>query len=350
MGGAVKQSNILRGGLLAIGLLTSLPGWSVGAEAAPIAGLVPDARPAGAPIIKSVTRTPEQTAKITSGIDRPLPMGIDFLQNQGAWYTPFANRGMVSYYDLRGWHQSDAKPQKGGNDTRHLRAAYSPLHFKPAIETAKDEDCLACHREVLEDTVRGASPAGLKTAGAKAWYQLSETYAGEQDTFHRRHLATDFAKQVMDLKCNTCHQGHDPREEAPGSSATTPQNTETGFTLRKQVNPETTCLKCHGQMNWQAMGLPSPWKESKTIFQNNCLLCHAGIRTNRHQVNYLNASKIEELGAKTADTCYGCHGGRAWYRINYPYPRHAWEGMAPEVPDWAKNRPTQSEARFRLAK
>ena len=34
--------------------------------------------------------------------------------------------------------------------------------------------------------------------------------------------------------------------------------------------------------------------------------------------------------------------------ISYPYPRHAWPGMPPEVPDWAKDRPTESEARFRL--
>ena len=76
------------------------------------------------------------------------------------------------------------------------------------------------------------------------------------------------------------------------------------------------------------------------------LTCHAAIRTNRHQVSYLKAEAIEAAGAKNADTCYGCHGGRSWYRISYPYPRHAWEGMAPEVPDWAKDRPTESEARF----
>jgi hypothetical protein len=346
----VKLSNIVRGGLLAIALMTSLPGWSEGAETTSpaVAGLTPIARPAGAPVIKAVVRTPEQTARMTSGVEGPLPKGIEFLKDQGAWYTPFVVPGMVSYYDLRGWHRTEGKAQ--GNNSRHLRAEYSPLHFKPAIETAKDEDCLACHKEVLEDRVRPVSPAGLKAAAAKAWYQRGETYGGEQDTFHRRHLVSDYAKQVMNLKCNTCHQGSDPREEAPGASATSPQQADNGFTLRKQVNPETTCLKCHGQMNWQAMGLPSPWQESKAIFQNNCLLCHAGIRTNRHQVNYLNAAKIEELGAKTADTCYGCHGGRAWYRINYPYPRHAWKGMASEVPEWAKNRPTQSEARFRLVK
>lgn len=230
----------------------------------------------------------------------------------------------------------------------HLRATYDPIHFKPAIETATDAQCLACHQEVLDDKVRERSPAGISAAASKAWYQQLSTYSGEQDTFHRRHLVTPMAKALMNLRCTTCHQGSDPREEALGSSATAmPQSTD-AFTLRKQVNPETTCLKCHGQMNIQVMGLPSPWHESKEMFGNSCLTCHAAIRTQRHQVNYLKAEAIEAAGAKNADSCYGCHGGRSWYRIAYPYPRHAWEGMAPDVPEWAKDRPTESEARFRL--
>ena len=229
-----------------------------------------------------------------------------------------------------------------------LRATWDPIHFKPAIESARDEQCLACHREVLEDKVRETSPAGVKAATSKAWYQQFTTYSGEQDTFHRRHLTTPLARELMSLSCNTCHQGHDPRDEAPGTSATGAPQSDDGFTLRKTVNPETTCLKCHGQMNAKVMGLPSPWPESKEMFGNSCLTCHAAIRTHRHQVTYLKAEAIEAAGQKNADVCYGCHGGRAWYRIEYPYPRHPWEGMAAETPDWAKNRPVASEARFAL--
>jgi len=229
-----------------------------------------------------------------------------------------------------------------------LRSTYDPIHFKPAIETAKDEHCLACHREVLDDKVRETSPAGIKASNSKAWYQQLSTYTGEQDTFHRRHLVTGMAKELMNLSCNTCHQGSDPRDEAQATSATGTPQTDNGFTLRKTVNVETTCLKCHAPMNTAVMGLPSPWPESKEMFGNSCLTCHAAIRTNRHQVNYLKAEAIEAAGQKNADVCYGCHGGRSWYRIEYPYPRHPWEGMAPEVPDWAKNRPVVSEARFAL--
>lgn len=251
-----------------------------------------------------------------------------------------------------GWqikHAPSAPMGAGGNQNDHLRATYDPIHFKPAIDQATDAQCLACHKEVLEDKVRPSSPAGIKAANSKAWYQQVSTYTGEQDTFHRRHLLSPMAKELMNLNCTTCHQGNDPREEAPGSSASAmPQSTD-AFTLRKNVNTEAVCLKCHGQMDTEIMGLPSPWHESKEIFANSCLTCHAAIRTTRHQVNYLKAAAIEAAGEKDSETCYGCHGGRSWYRIAYPYPRHAWEGMAPEVPEWARNRPTESEARFRVS-
>jgi hypothetical protein len=118
------------------------------------------------------------------------------------------------------------------------------------------------------------------------------------------------------------------------------------LTLRKMASAEKTCLMCHGTLNYENMGLPGPWPQVKTTFQNNCLLCHAAIRTNRHNVNYLTAAEIEKAGTKNADVCYGCHGARPWYRISFPFARNKWEGMATDVPDWAKHRPTTSETRF----
>jgi nitrate/TMAO reductase-like tetraheme cytochrome c subunit len=227
----------------------------------------------------------------------------------------------------------------------YIRAIYSPLHFRPAIERATDQQCLECHQEILGDRVRETSPAGVKAALTKAWYQQLDTYAGDQETFHRRHLETPLAKRLMKLACNTCHEGHSSREEAP----IPPVSANAGYTLRKQVNPETTCLKCHGQMPYQNMGLPAPWPESKATFANNCLVCHAAIRTTRHQVTYLDAAAIEKAAEEQGgDVCYGCHGGRAWYRIPYPYPRHAWPDMPADVPEWAKGRPTASEPKFQI--
>jgi len=231
-----------------------------------------------------------------------------------------------------------------GEPTGHAAARWNPLHFKPAIEQADDKECLVCHAEVLKPSLRTLSPAGVRADTAIAWYQTLDVYSGNQDTFHRRHLVGESAKKLMNLRCNTCHQGHDPRDEAPGTSATTQT---TGYTLRKQVDPK-TCLMCHGQFNYEVMGLPGPWAEHGETFGNNCLMCHEGIRTARHNVNFLKPQAIEAAGRESADNCYGCHGGRAWYRIPFPYPRHAWDGMDKDVPDWAKNRPTASQPRFLL--
>lgn len=221
-------------------------------------------------------------------------------------------------------------------------AIWNPLHFQPAIARATDAQCLACHREVLDVRPLAKSPAGVEASQALAWYQTLDTYAGPQETMHRRHLVTPYAKRVMNMRCNTCHQGHDPREQSPSVGP----GGKASFTLRKSVDPK-TCLLCHGQFPNTVMGLPDPWPKMATAFGNSCLTCHAAIRTTRHQVNYLKPDDIEKAAAESGDVCYGCHGGRAWYRIAYPYARHAWSGMAPEVPAWAKGRPTASEARFR---
>jgi hypothetical protein len=101
----------------------------------------------------------------------------------------------------------------------YLRAVYSPLHFRPAIETATDVQCLACHREVLEDKVRAASPSGVKAEACAPGTRRRRPTPASRTPFHRRHLVTPLAKRLMNLQCNTCHQGHDPREEAQGAAA-----------------------------------------------------------------------------------------------------------------------------------
>lgn len=230
----------------------------------------------------------------------------------------------------------------GGGKPDYERARWDPVHFKPAIDTASDAQCLSCHREITDKDVLARSPAGVEAAKSRAWYQRVSTYQGPQMDFHRRHLDGPMARQFMNMRCSTCHQGHDPREEAPSTTA----QAHDAFTLRKVVNPE-VCLMCHGQMDYKIMGLPEAWPRSSKLFANNCLTCHAAIRTTRHQVNFLRADAIEQAAAKNGDVCYGCHGGRAWYRIGYKYPRHAWDGMPQEIPDWAKGRSGESNPRFR---
>lgn len=245
-------------------------------------------------------------------------------------------RVVTIFFILAGWISCGEAAE-----LNYEHARWTDIHSKPAIDLATDEQCLSCHQEVISRKVRKTSPAGLKATDTLAWYQTLTTYEGEQETFHRRHISTPFAKQLMTMKCTTCHQGNDLREEA----IVPPDTTNTTHTLRKSVNPE-ICVMCHGSNPFKIMGLPGPWAEVRDIFQDNCLLCHANTRTERHKVNFLKADAIELAGKENSDVCYGCHGGRAWYRIGSPYPRHAWPGMGKTVPEWAENRPTESDARF----
>jgi hypothetical protein len=235
-------------------------------------------------------------------------------------------------------------------------AQWHPIHFKPAIDSSKTADCLTCHQEVMSTRPRETSQAGQKGDDVLAWYQTLETYAGRQESFHWRHLQSLLAKQVMNLDCKFCHQGHDQREQSPHAKAPAAATTAAAgtanppFTLRKRVNPTETCLKCHGSFPKETMDLPAPWHEIRADLepegtQNGCMTCHANIRTTRHKVNYLKPGEIEKAAKQSSDTCYGCHGGRAWYRISYPYPRNAWPDMPAETPDWVKDRPTKSDPR-----
>ncbi len=209
---------------------------------------------------------------------------------------------------------------EGGLD--YQRARWDPIHFKPAITQATDEQCLTCHKEILDHKPLEQSPAGVKAADALAWYQTLNTYEGDQKTFHARHLSSKYAKSVMQLHCTTCHQGNDPRDETSGTSATA----QTGLTMRKMGDPW-VCAMCHGQFDYKKMGVPGPWLKNSAMFADNCLTCHAGIRTERHKgIPFLKAEAIEAAGKKDSDVCYGCHGGRAWYRISFPYSAKSWPG------------------------
>lgn len=282
-----------------------------------------------APIVLAATKTPAKTETVKTPKPAPVDPTVAALETA-------TRKAKAGDYDAARWH---------------------PIHFKPAIDKAKDGDCLACHAEILKAKPRPVSEAGVAATGVLAWYQTLDTYAGAQEDVHVRHIATPYAGQVMNLSCTFCHQGNDPREESPpvtADAATRAANGgRAGFTLRKMVDPSDTCLRCHGSYPWQNMALPGPWHENRADLEpegvaNGCLACHETIRTNRHKVSYLKAEGIEAAAKESSDVCYGCHGGRAWYRISYPYPRTPWPDMDKDVPDWAKGRPTASDARFRL--
>jgi cytochrome c2 len=74
-----------------------------------IGGATPSQRPASAPRITSVEKSPEWYQRALTGLEPPYPASFRFLEDQGRWYTPFNRPGMTGPYDIRGWHE--APPQ-----------------------------------------------------------------------------------------------------------------------------------------------------------------------------------------------------------------------------------------------
>jgi len=71
-----------------------------------IAGLTPNQRPTLAPVIQEFVPGAKWRAQALAGISEPIPASLDFIDNQGAWYTPFNQPGMPGFYDLRNLHDS----------------------------------------------------------------------------------------------------------------------------------------------------------------------------------------------------------------------------------------------------
>jgi len=92
--------------LTTVGLAVVLLGLTVSSGHAeyPIAGVHPERRPDGAPVISKVERDQAWYAHALRGVEKPYPNSLIFLENQGNWFTPFTRPGMTGLYDLRGLH------------------------------------------------------------------------------------------------------------------------------------------------------------------------------------------------------------------------------------------------------
>jgi hypothetical protein len=77
------------------------------AGAQPVAGLQPDQRPEGAPVVRvhAVDATLKQQR--LKGVTTPWPGTVERIAESGAWYSPMFHPGMPSRYDLRQLHASD---------------------------------------------------------------------------------------------------------------------------------------------------------------------------------------------------------------------------------------------------
>lgn len=93
------------GFLLATGLC-GIAGSALGQDVF-IAGLAPSVRPAGAPVITEMHKDAAWYARALTGVTEPFPASLRFLEDQGAWFTPFTHPGMPAPYDIRGWHSGD---------------------------------------------------------------------------------------------------------------------------------------------------------------------------------------------------------------------------------------------------
>jgi hypothetical protein len=90
-------------------LALSLPAAPALAGERFVAGSAPNQRPAAAPVLKTFNASAEWRKAALTGVVEPIPASLKFLDSQGAWYTPFDQRGMPGYYDLRGMHAAAAK-------------------------------------------------------------------------------------------------------------------------------------------------------------------------------------------------------------------------------------------------
>ena len=87
--------------LLGIGIVQAR---AASPEAPFIAGVHPDRRPEGAPVLRTYPKDAAWYDRALHGISEPYPYSLKFLEDQGAWYTPFIHPGMTPPYDIRGWH------------------------------------------------------------------------------------------------------------------------------------------------------------------------------------------------------------------------------------------------------
>lgn len=100
------------GGFLLAGLCLTIAsaGSRAGDVAYAVAERTRDARPPQAPTVREFSPTPAWREKALQGIVSRGTENVRFLNEQGAWYTPFAAPGMPGPYDLRDFHAKHPRP------------------------------------------------------------------------------------------------------------------------------------------------------------------------------------------------------------------------------------------------
>ena len=91
-----------------------------------IAGAHPDRRPEGAPKVVGFEKPAAWYERALHGVSEPYPYSLKFLEDQGAWFSPFIHPGMTGRFDIRHWHarvrKAAVKPRpKRRPKARHKR-------------------------------------------------------------------------------------------------------------------------------------------------------------------------------------------------------------------------------------
>lgn len=92
---------------LALSSLLAASAGTAETQGQTIAGLTPSQRPAKAPVLTEMLKDAAWYARALTGVDQPYPASLRFLEDQGAWFSPFVHPGMTGPYDIRHWHQSN---------------------------------------------------------------------------------------------------------------------------------------------------------------------------------------------------------------------------------------------------
>lgn len=95
----------IRKRVLSVVLLLATPGLCVAQEF--VAGTAPDQRPVAAPTIAELKKDGDWYTAALRGVDAPFPASLRFLEDQGAWFSPFLYAGMTGPYDIRHWHSGE---------------------------------------------------------------------------------------------------------------------------------------------------------------------------------------------------------------------------------------------------
>jgi len=109
---ASEGGKTMKGKLRLLCILACSVGLPATAEEEFIAGLAPDVRPAGAPRLETHFKDADWYRRALTGVERPYPASLRFLEDQGAWHNPFTVPGMTGPYDIRNWH----RPAQAGRD------------------------------------------------------------------------------------------------------------------------------------------------------------------------------------------------------------------------------------------